>query len=62
MLKIFKSGYVLFVFFVLSPLFAQEKIRHPFDLGTATIQPGGSVVAGSYTSVTFTYITGHPVD
>ena len=32
------------------------------DLGQATIQPKAPVTAGSYTSITFTYTTGHPID
>ena len=31
-------------------------------LGRATIQPNQPVVAGSYTTITFTYTAGHPVD
>jgi hypothetical protein len=35
---------------------------HKLALGTATIQPQGAVVAGSYATITFTYTTGHPID
>ena len=32
------------------------------DLGRAWIDPGAPVVAGSFTTVTYTYMAGHPVD
>jgi hypothetical protein len=33
-----------------------------FDLGRATIEPQQPVVAGSYTTIVFTYTAGHPID
>ncbi len=45
-----------------TPLLAQEKIRHPLDLGKATIQSTGSVVAGSFATITYTFIAGHQID
>jgi hypothetical protein len=32
------------------------------DPGRATIQPGRPIVAGAFTTITFTYTAGHPVD
>jgi len=32
------------------------------DLGTAVIEPSEPVVAGSFTTLTFTYTAGHPID
>ena len=32
------------------------------DLGQASIDPKGPVVAGSFTTITFTYTAGHPID
>jgi hypothetical protein len=36
--------------------------RASIDLGTAIIEPDRPVVAGSFTTITFTYTAGHPVD
>ena len=33
-----------------------------FDLGKAEISPNTPVVAGSYTTITYTYTAGHPID
>jgi hypothetical protein len=33
-----------------------------FDLGMACIHPGTPVIAGSYTTISYTYICGHPID
>lgn len=33
-----------------------------FSAGRATIRPNGPVVAGTYTTIEFTYVAGHPVD
>lgn len=35
---------------------------HRFDLGQASIEPMGPMVAGSYRTITFTYTAGHPID
>ena len=32
------------------------------DLGQADIQPGSPIVAGSFTTIAFTYTAGHPID
>ncbi len=32
------------------------------DLGTAVINPSQPVVAGAFTTLTFTYTAGHPID
>ncbi len=49
-------------FLFLPPLSSQGGDLHPFDLGKAAIQADGPVVAGSFTTVTFTYTAGHPID
>lgn len=36
-------------------------MRH-IDIGKATIRPGRPVAAGTFTTITFTYTAGHPVD
>ncbi|MCD6355941.1 MAG: DUF3604 domain-containing protein, partial [Anaerolineaceae bacterium] len=33
-----------------------------FNLGTASIQPNTPAIAGAFTSITFTYTAGHPID
>lgn len=33
-----------------------------FDLGRAEVTPNNPVVAGSYATITYTYIAGHPID
>jgi hypothetical protein len=35
---------------------------HHYELGLASIQPSQPVVAGSYSTINFTYIAGHPID
>ncbi|MEW5720063.1 MAG: hypothetical protein AB1817_15665, partial [Chloroflexota bacterium] len=33
-----------------------------YDLGQAIIQPNQPIVAGSFTTICFTYTCGHPID
>ncbi len=33
-----------------------------FDLGTATVSPNEPFIAGEYATITYSYITGHPID
>ncbi len=33
-----------------------------FSLGSAVVHPDQPIIAGSYTTITFTYIAGHPID
>jgi hypothetical protein len=35
---------------------------HSLDLGNATIEPDGPVVAGSFVTTAYTYTAGHPID
>ena len=37
-------------------------MKKGINLGSARIEPEGSVVAGAFTTITFTYTAGHPVD
>jgi hypothetical protein len=46
-----------------APLPTQRRyLVEQMDLGQATVQPGWPVVAGSFTTIVFTYTAGHPVD
>ena len=41
---------------------SQNDSLFQYDLGKAFIQPNGPIVAGSFTTIQFTYTCGHPID
>ncbi len=38
------------------------RYRQELDLGSACLEPAGKLVAGSWVTLRFTYVTGHPID
>lgn len=49
-------------FLILSPLTSLGGIQHPLDLGKAVIHANDPVVAGSFTTITYTFTAAHPID
>ena len=49
-------------FLILLPLSSLGGIQHPLDLGKAVIHANDPVVAGSFTTITYTFTAAHPID